>query len=126
MCKLISEVERYKFVVSQVEYLNEKIIETFSLYVKLLTGVIGGAVWLRLQRTGDDLWFRSRPLVVVLVVLIDVMASALIIFNLHAWWGFRKAESDLTGGQAVMPRFPRSCRQEISMLLVIVVSVWVL
>jgi hypothetical protein len=119
---MVSDDERYKFVTSQLTYHNEKIIEAFNLFIKLTSAVAGGAIWLRVQATGPSLWPTIRPLAVGLLVLFGISAALLVGFNLHTWWGFRKAESRLTNGAVRAPSFPGSCRQELVMVAVIIAT----
>ena len=119
---MVSDEERYKFATSQLTYFNEKIIEAFNLFVKLTSVIAGGALWLRVQATGPSLWPAIRPLAVGLLALCGISTVTLVGFNLHAWWGYRRAESRLTDKAVPPPTFPRSCRQEIVMVAVITVA----
>lgn len=114
--------ERYRFVTSQLSYFNEKIIEAFNLYIKLITAIAGGVIWLRLQVDWGAVWIQIRGIVVALTILVGFASVLLVIFNLSSWWGFRKAESLLLKGKIPLPVFPRSARQELLMMLVIATS----
>jgi hypothetical protein len=114
--------ERYRFVTSQLSYFNEKIIEAFNLFIKLLTAIVGGVIWLRLQTDLGTVWIQIRGIVIGLVMLVGLSSILLVIFNLSSWWGFRKAESFLLNGKIPPPVFPKSARQELLMMLVIAVS----
>lgn len=114
--------ERYRFVTSQLSYFNEKIIEAFNLFIKLLTAIAGGVIWLRLQTDWGTVWIQIRGIVVALIVLVGLSSVLLIIFNLSSWWGFRKAESFLLKGKIPPPVFPKSARQELLMMLVVTAS----
>lgn len=118
----VSLEERYRFVTSQLSYFNEKIIEAFNLFIKLLTAIAGGVIWLRLQTDWGTVWTQIRGIVVALVILVGFSSVLLVIFNLSSWWGFRKAESFLLKGKIPLPVFPKSARQELLMMLVIAVS----
>ena len=114
--------ERYRFVTSQLSYFNEKIIEAFNLFIKLLTAITGGVIWLRLQTDWGTVWIQIRGIVVALIMLVGFSSILLVIFNLSSWWGFRKAESFLLKGKIPPPVFPKSARQELLMMLVITIS----
>ena len=114
--------ERYRFVTSQISYFNEKIIEAFNLYIKLITAIAGGVIWLRLQVDWGTIWIQIRGIVVALIILVGIASILLVIFNLSSWWGFRKAESFLLKGKIPPPMFPKSARQELLLMLVIATS----
>jgi len=114
--------ERYRFVTSQLTYFNEKIIEAFNLYVKLITVIAGGVIWLRLQLDWVTVWKQIRSIVVALILLVGFSSILLVTFNLTSWWGFRKAESYLLNGKVPPPVFPKSARQELLLMLVIATS----
>ncbi|RJP49180.1 MAG: hypothetical protein C4586_07805 [Anaerolineaceae bacterium] len=114
--------ERYRFVTSQLSYFNEKTIEAFNLYIKLITAIAGGVIWLRLQIDWGTVWIQIRGIVVALILLVGFASILLVIFNLSSWWGFRKAESFLLKGKIPPPVFPKSARQELLIMLVIATS----
>ena len=114
--------ERYKFVTSQCVYCNEKIIQSFTLFLKMVSTFAGGVIWLRLQQNWMDIWPQIGTLAVWLLVLLGLGTMLMIFRNLRAWWGFRKAESELTGGAVPTPTFPRSCLVEIFLMLVVLVT----
>ena len=119
---MIDDAERYKFVTSQLQYFNDKIIESFKLYIQLVTAVTGGYLWLKTQNqiTGALAWARvAAP---ALMIFIGLAIISLIIVNLSSWWGYRKAESELLGGVVPIPVFPKSARQELIMIGVIVIT----
>jgi hypothetical protein len=122
----VADIDRYHFVVSQLQYFNEKIIEVFSLFIKLATAVAGGVIWLRLQPDWPTIWPQVRWLAVSTVVMIAIASILMIGFNLRSWLGFRRTELQLVG-QAVPPTtLPRSASQEILMTIVILASASVL
>jgi len=107
--------------------LNDKIIDSFKLFVQLLTAVTAGYVWWKTQPNALALpW----PQIVfpTLTVFIGVATALLIIINSIGWWGYRKAESSLLRGKVPLPTFPRSAMQEIIMIGVVflttVAAVW--
>ncbi len=118
----VSIESRYKFVTSQLSYFNEKIIEAFNLYIKLISATAGGVIWLRFQEDWALIWIQIRVIVVSLIGLISLVSIILILINLSAWWGFRKAESFLLNGKVPPPVFPKSARQELLMICVIAIS----
>lgn len=43
---MVSDEKQYESVSTQVRYLNDKILESFNLYLKLFSGIVGGSIWL--------------------------------------------------------------------------------
>src|ERR1051326_3814610 len=116
------EEERYKYVCGQLNYLNDKILESFSQFVTLITAIAGGIVWLRTQKEWIAIWSQTKPLANALIVVVAMQALVRIWLNLWSWWGFRVAESTLTRGGVPSPHFPRSDSQELTLSLVIVIT----
>lgn len=87
--------KRYEHVTSMCRYHNDKIIEAFNLYIKLVTLIVGGVVWLRVQAKtieGSVSLDSIEPLAADLLFIVSGCAIWLIIINLYAWLGFRNAE----------------------------------
>lgn len=118
----VSKEERYKFVTSQLIYCNEKILQTFTFFIKLISTFVGGLIWLRLQSNFPTVWSQTKGLAVAVFLLSGVGTFLMIYRYLRTWWGFRQAESNLTAGAVPTPKFPRSCQTELFMMLVVVVT----
>ncbi len=117
----VSDLERYKVVTSQLQHLNDKILESFKLYIQLLIAITAGYVWLRTQPNAQEmLW--ARPVVPTLTVFVGFTTVLLIVFNLRSWWGYRHAESSLSAGSVGPPTFPRSASQELIFIGVVIVT----
>lgn len=116
------EIERYKFVTSQLSYFNDKIIESFKLYIQLISAVTGGYVAVRTQAVATPVARIAQVVIPGLTVFIGLGAVLLILVNLSSWWGFREAESRLLKGDVPPPVFPRSARQELVMIAAIVLA----
>ena len=122
----INDQKRYEFITEQLRYVNEKIIEAFTLFVKLTTAIIAGIVWLLTQSLKDETRLLIGSFIPWLFLLLAATSILLIIINLRSWWGYRKAESTLVGVNKVPnPKFPRSCSGEIVMIGVIIVVFFV-
>lgn len=111
--------DRYKFVTAQQNYLNEKILETFSQFVTIISTIAGGVIWLRAQNSWPSVWPQAKEIAIALVLLLGTQALLRIWINAKSWWGFRRAESLLTQGEVPEPTFPRSAIQELIFTLVI-------
>ncbi|MFL6521536.1 MAG: hypothetical protein ACJ8NS_15055 [Chthoniobacterales bacterium] len=120
----VSLEERYKFVTSQLVYCNEKILQSFTFFLKLISTLAGGVIWLRLQPNSAVIWSQIRSLAAWLLGLAGVGAILMIYRYVRTWWGFRKAESHLTAGAVPRPRFPHSCQMELYMMLVIGITTY--
>jgi hypothetical protein len=114
----ISAIKRYQFVTQQLRYHNEKIIEAFKLFIKLFSAIVGGAIWLSIQ-TNELSSYGNLAL--ALVGVLTLVTVVMVISNLMAWYGFRKAESFLVGKEKVGPPTPiRSCWTEYVMIFAMV------
>jgi hypothetical protein len=114
--------ERYKYVCGQLNYLNDKILESFTQFVTLLTAIAGGVIWLRPQKEWSAIWNQTKPLAIALIVVVALQAIVRVWLNLWSWWGFRQAESELTNGAVQPPLFPRSASQELTLSIVIIIT----
>jgi hypothetical protein len=119
---MISDEKRYEFVTEQQRYTNEKIIEAFDLFVKLASGIVAGLIWIRTQNLDKATQLLVSSLVPWLYSLVALSSAVNIFANLRAWWGYRKAESELTESLVPPPRFPRSCINEMVFLLLIALT----
>ena len=87
------------------------------------SAIIGGIVWLSIQTDPSDVKSKLAPVVPWMFILVGMVSIVLIVANLIGWWGFRKAETQLVGAEAVPPpTFPRSCFSELVMIAVIVAT----
>jgi uncharacterized iron-regulated membrane protein len=119
---MIDDVERYKVVTSRIQYFNDKIIESFKLYIQLVTALTGGYMWLKTQSQATNALTWARVAAPGLMILIGITIILLIVANLSAWWGHRKVESKLTGGAVPAPVFPKSARGELIMIGFIIIT----
>ena len=78
-----------------------------NLFIRLLTAVVGGSIYLSLQPDIQDKAQTYGGLSNVIVVLAAFLACAMIFENTRAWVGHRKAQSRLGGlDQDKNPRIP--------------------
>jgi hypothetical protein len=96
--RLVSEEKEFDYVVGQIRYLNDKIIESFNFFIKVFSAVVGGSVWLTLQKgmtvqLANEYAKISDGLVMFLAILVCLM----IFEHLRSWHGYRKAQSRLSG-----------------------------
>ncbi len=90
----IPEKEQYKYLTHHLEYLNDKILGSFELFIKLATAIIGGVFLLHWKlaenhNNGDSLVLMSD----MLFCIVGVSIIALIWINLCAWRSYRKTLS---------------------------------
>src|SRR5262249_9782714 len=105
---VVSTEERYKFVTSQCVYCNEKVVQSFSLLLKMVSAFTGGVIWLRLQPNWIDIWPQVKGIAFWTFIFLGVGIELMIFRNVRAWWGFRRAESErtcLAGPAAENPGF---------------------
>ncbi len=101
----INDEKRYEFITEQIRYVNEKIIEAFTLFVKLTSAIVAGIVWLLIQNLKHETRILIGPVIPWLFLLLGVTCILLIIINLRSWWGYRKAESTLGEQIGTLPIF---------------------
>ncbi len=92
----VSDERLYEFVTRQLDYRNEKTLQAFGLFVKLIAAMAGAAVWAAAQ--GLDAVTRSEigAILLWLPLMAGIHSILTIYVNQRSWWGFRKAEVNLT------------------------------
>ena len=127
---MISPEKEYEFVSGQVRYHNEKIIESFNLFIKLFSGVVGGSIWLTLQHGMTATRAASYARVSDgLACFLALLACLMIAENLRAWHGYRWAQVRLAGKnekgeyRIPPPRIIRSSVTEGGMMLSVILAV---
>jgi hypothetical protein len=85
----------------------------------MISTLAGGVIWLRLQPNSVLMWPQISRLAVWLLVLFGFGTVLMIFRYVVSYWGFRQAESTLTGGVVPPPRFPRSCTIEIFLMIAV-------
>ena len=120
---MISDEKQYEFITGQLNYHNDKIIDAFSQFVKLVSAIIAGGVWMITQQLDAGTKTLIGKVAMWLILLVSISSTLLILINLRVWWGYRKTVSKLVGTErAPLPRFPRSSSSELVMILVIIVT----
>jgi len=120
---MIGDEKQYEFLTNQLNYHNDKIIEGFNQFIKLISAIIAGSIWIITQQLEQETKLLISKIIPSLILIISVSSIFLILINLRSWWGYRKAISSLIGAERVPPpKFPRSCSSELVMILVIIIS----
>ncbi len=84
--KEIPPSKEYKYLTARLQYLNEKIIQSFTLFIKLATTIVGGAFYLRLNLPNDaQMRMFFSQAVELLLVVVSLSMILLILNNLFAW-----------------------------------------
>ena len=129
-------LERYRYVLQQINAINENVFRFLALYQALATGLVSAALALFV---GYRSWGVSRSVArdgVVGILLIDTLAAfftvVFLIIGAFAWLDYRNEECDLTDA-AVYPGFrsrPRVANvprwYELYIILFILISTAVL
>jgi magnesium-transporting ATPase (P-type) len=86
----IPEEKQYEYLTHHLEYLNEKIIESFELFIKLATAIIGGVFFLHWRLAENNLSGASFvQMSNILFWVVGISVIILIFNNLHAWRSYR-------------------------------------
>jgi len=118
----IPKEQQYEYLTHHLEYLNEKIIEAFVLFIKLATAIVGGVFFLhwKLGETDPKRTFFVRASD-ILFLLFGFCMGLLILNNLRAWRGYRRTLAEQYPGIKPMARVA-SWLSELLMCLVIVAT----
>ena len=91
----IPEEKQYEYLTGHLQYLNEKIIQFFTLFIKLATAIVGGAFYLHLKLTqGDAMRTSISKATDFFFVLVSFSMVLLILNNLRSWFEFRNTLSE--------------------------------
>lgn len=118
--KGISNERQYEFVTTQIRYHDEKIIESFKLFIQVLSAIVGGSIFLAKEPSLHNP--NYGPLATILVWCLGAMTIITVSVNTMAWFGFRKAEHRLNP-KAPQVRHLWSYWNELAMLIVICIAV---
>jgi hypothetical protein len=123
---MVSYDAEYNYVSGQISLKNEKMESHFKFFIKSLSAIIGGSVWLRLQDSYSSLDTSK------LVILSDVVVVGLAFFtcvgiaeNFRSWFEYRQAQCRIAGADnSGAPRIPqprvfRSAVLETAMALLV-------
>lgn len=86
--------KQYEYLTHHLEYLNEKILGSFSLFIKLATAIIGGIFFLY-WRISEKVQYWHKFIVIsnILIWLVGISIISLIVVNLLAWKEYRETLS---------------------------------
>jgi hypothetical protein len=106
-------LERYKYILQQINNVNENVYKFLAIYQTLATAVVGGALALFV---GYRRWDISAPVarsgivgLMWLTTVIAIFAAMLIVIGVGSWLDYRREECELTDA-AVRPGFRKSPR----------------
>lgn len=114
--------KQYEFLTSHLRYINDKIYQSFTFFIKIATTVIGGVFLLHWKLPLEDPKRNSLSTATDLLFILISLSMLLIIWNnLRSWRGYRKVLSEK------YPEIPPNKSKlrwitEITMSLVIVLS----
>lgn len=120
--KVSPDVE-YKELRTHLRFLNDKINEAFSLFIKLATAIIGGEFFLHWKLATDD---SQRHLLAsglnALLIVVGIAMSLIILNTLFTWCSYRKTLSER------FPEIPfsiglRTFIAELLMVIIIIVTI---
>jgi UDP-N-acetylmuramyl pentapeptide phosphotransferase/UDP-N-acetylglucosamine-1-phosphate transferase len=91
----IPEEKQYEYLTRHLEYLNEKIIQFFTLFIKLATAIVGGVFFIHWKLPPqDDKRVSLASAADWLFILVTVSMILLIVNNLRSWFKYRKTLSE--------------------------------
>jgi hypothetical protein len=133
---MISDEKQYEFITSQIAIRDQKAFDThFSLFLRLFSAIVGGSIWLSMQKIANPSARTSYTLLSdLLVVLLTVVSIVMVVDNYRAWRGYRAVLSRLVGKdefgnyQVPLPRlFPAAVMETavvVCMIAVCVLFIW--
>jgi hypothetical protein len=86
---MISDEKQYEFVTSQIKLQTERIYDAFKLFVQVFSAIVGGSVWLSMQKpptTSQNYAFLADSIAILAAFITVVM----ILLNVISWFGYRK------------------------------------
>lgn len=102
------ELERYKFILQEIRFLNENTHKYLTLFQTLATAIIGGGValfaaWKNLKLTPEIARVGIESLL-ALFILLSIFVIFLILAGIFSWFDYRREECELLD-KAVEPGF---------------------
>jgi hypothetical protein len=102
----VSGDKKYEYLTSQCRYLDQKISDTFNLFIKLLITVTGGVFFLEWKLPLNDPARSQFGLAANALMIMLCISLVVSIFNLlRSWSGNRKAISELVPDIPPPPKF---------------------
>jgi hypothetical protein len=93
----VSVEKEFDNVAKQLSECNARIMDSFKLYIQVVSAIIGGSIYLSLQQHDKLKNAQYAALSDCLVALVTLVAIVMIYENLREWHGYRKAQSRLSG-----------------------------
>ena len=91
----IPSEKQYEHLTSHLRYINEKIYQSFTLFIKLTSTVVGGVFFLHWKLSLEDPKRCSFSTATdLLFILISTSMIVLILNNLRSWYNYRKRLSE--------------------------------
>ena len=91
----IPKEKQYEYLTGHLQYLNEKIIQAFILFIKIATAIVGAAFYLHLKLPHEDVKLTSiSNMADSLFILVSFSMVLLILNNLRSWLEYRNLLSE--------------------------------
>ncbi len=114
----VIEEKEYDYVNRQVEYNNQKIFESFNLFIKLMVSIGGGAIWLTTQKLGKTFLLLFRDPINSLFILSGAACAIFILLHTISWRGYRQAQNRINQN-VPLPTW-KACVREVIMIIFII------
>ncbi|MBB5874019.1 cell division septal protein FtsQ [Allocatelliglobosispora scoriae] len=102
------ELERYRYILQQLNSVNENVHRYLTVYQTLATALGGGALLVFASRTSWGLTAATAKASIIgllsLLTLVGLFCSMLIFVGMLSWLDYRREECELTD-EAVYPGF---------------------
>jgi magnesium-transporting ATPase (P-type) len=97
-------LERYKYILAQIQMLNENVYKYITLFQTLATAVLGGMVWVfanwKSLGMNPDAARLAIQALTGLFMLLALFVVILILSGLFSWFDYRKEEVELLNNAA--------------------------
>ena len=95
----ISGDKLYEVLADLIAERKQSCTDAFKLFVKLFTGIVGGATFIATQDHADRVP-KYAPISEVLVWVLALVCLGLLYEAKRGWWGYRKAQSRILNDNA--------------------------
>jgi hypothetical protein len=104
---LVGDEKQYEFVTSRMKDIATAPLDSLKLFVPMYSAIWGGSIWLRLQIKEQPVPEMYKDVSGALMALLTGVCILIVVYNICAWWGYRKMLVRLVGESASAAIPPR-------------------